>query len=431
MRKGLSVSERRPPNHGRPWSSFWTALWSTEMGENAESLQALWSARWRRLGLMAAIAVLLWLVLPAALRAAESEDDLNYLEIAAMLTRDGKYDRAATELAKVDQTRKDFDPIKFHTVGGLIALNRQEPKLAIEAFGAAIAAGQIDPTIYLYLAQAQFGLQRYRDTLKTLETAGPTVENLGPVWLMRAQCHWLLEEHQTALNVLSEGAARFPKNLSFARRQVFFLIELGYYQAAALRGEQYLRDGTDATEEDYLAIGSALRRAKEPEAAAGFLEQARLRFGDSENLSKQLAAVYLDLGQPLAAADLIDRYAMVNPALKAEAAELYRRAGLKGRALARNAEVVDQKVKLKQRLGILLELRRYAEVRAMRPALVRTGLIEDEDVRYALAFAQYQAGDFEASEAELKKLTKPELFRKATELRKLMADCAQERWKCV
>jgi hypothetical protein len=66
----------------------------------------------------------------------------------------------------------------------------------------------------------------------------------------------------------------------------------------------------------------------------------------------------------------------------------------------------------------------------MQDALHRVGLFDDEDVRYALAYAQFKGGDFAAAEQHLAALTRPELFRKATELRRLMQDCAQARWTC-
>lgn len=66
----------------------------------------------------------------------------------------------------------------------------------------------------------------------------------------------------------------------------------------------------------------------------------------------------------------------------------------------------------------------------MEAALVRTRLLDDEDVRYALAYAQFKEGDFIGAERNLAKLSKPDLFRKATELRQSMQDCADERWRC-
>ena len=67
----------------------------------------------------------------------------------------------------------------------------------------------------------------------------------------------------------------------------------------------------------------------------------------------------------------------------------------------------------------------------MEPALRRAGLFEDEDIRYALAYAWFKAGDYDKSEDHLTALRRSDLFRKATELRKIMQDCADERWRCA
>ena len=146
---------------------------------------------------------------------------------------------------------------------------------------------------------------------------------------------------------------------------------------------------------------------------------------------KVLASTYLDLNRPLAAAELTYQAALSNPALLVEAAELFRRARQPVRALMLNAQIRDQSAKLKQRLGILVELERYAEVAAMEPAMLRAGLGTDQEIRYALAYAHFKQADFAAVERNLQVLTKPELFRKATELRKIMQDCGGDRWKCT
>lgn len=380
------------------------------------------------LSLLLAALLLLATSLPSSAKA--GADQPNFLELAAVLASDGNYDKAAIEYAKVDAADPELDAIKFHTLGGLIALNQQQPEAAIKAFEQAIVAGQTEPTIYLYLAQAQFGLERYADVLKTLDLAGAAFDTLAPVFLMRAQAHWLLKDRDSAFAVLADGARRFPSNTQFLRREVFFLMELGLYQEAAARGQRYLAVA-EGKEEDYVAIGNALKRARQFEGALVFLESARMKFPASMNVVKVLAATYLEKGEPLAAGELMYRASLSDPTLKPEAAELFRRAKLYARALAVNAQIEDQSLKLKQRLGILIELGRFAEVRGMELALTRTRLLEDEDVRYALAYALFKEGDFEAAEAHLAKLTKPDLFRKATELRQSMQDCAAERWRCV
>ncbi len=365
--------------------------------------------------------------------AADGDDDLTpteYLELAAKLTGDGEYERAARSLAKVDKTDEDLDLAKYYTVAGLIAVNTNRNEDAIRNLTEAIKAGQTDLLLHLYIAQAHFALEQWDGTLKALDAAGETADGLASVWLMRAHAQWSKGDKQATYTTLTRAADRFPANTTFTRRQVFYLIEQGLYQEAANLGRQFLARG-DAKAEDYAAIGGALRRTKSYDEALTILEAAHLRFPDNDAVTKSLSQAWLEAGKPLAAAGLLEKVALNDPNLFVEAAELYRRAGYPTQALSLNARVPDQAKKLKQRVGILVQLRRYAEVAGMENALFRNGLLDDEDVRYALAYAYFRSGDFDATEKHLSALKRPELFRKATELRKVMSECGDQKWTCA
>ena len=379
-------------------------------------------------------ALLLLFVIVAPLRAAEDKSsEVNYVDLASVLAGDGEYARAEAALAHIDpDTQADddgIDWIRYHTVRGIVALNLQQLAPAIEAFDAAIAAGQIDPLIHLYRAQAFYALERFDDVLSALSAAGESVEALSSTWIMRAQAQWMLKRHQAALDTLAEANRRFPGNSQFQRRQVFYLIELGLNAEAAEVGRRYLAR-SEGKAEDYVAIGTALRRSRAYDAALGFLEKARLMFPGNDLVARALAQTWAEKGDPLAAAELLAEQAELEPVLFPEAAELMRRAGHLSRALTLNARVTDPAKKIKQRVGLLLALRRYEEVAALEPALYRARLLDDESLRYALAYAYYQGGRFDDAERNLKALKEPELFRKATELRRLMQDCADSRWTC-
>lgn len=377
-------------------------------------------------------ALLLCLVLvPAPIAAQDAPDsEVDYVELAAVLTRDGAYARAEAALANIDPAAEGLDLVRYHTVRGTLALEQQRLDLAAQAFADAIAAGQDDPLIHLYRAQALFGLERYDEAVAALDTAGDAVAGISGAWNMRAHALWMQKRHQQALATLSQAAARFPANTQFQRRQVFYLIELGLYQEAADLGRDYL-SRSEGKAEDYVAIGTALRQTRSYDEALQFLETAAMRFPDDRLVPKALAQVYLGRGEVLAAAEILARLALREPALNAEAAELFRRAGHHARALALNARVTDPARKLKQRIGLLVEARDYAQVASMEEALYRAGLLEDEDVRYALAYAQFVGGDFAAAERHLQVLKRPELFRKATELRRIMQECGDNRWSCA
>jgi hypothetical protein len=114
-----------------------------------------------------------------------------------------------------------------------------------------------------------------------------------------------------------------------------------------------------------------------------------------------------------------------------EAAELYRRSGQTFRALNLNGQLTDQEEKLRQRLALFLELENYEQAASMETPLRRVGLLDEEDLRYAIAYALFKTGDFGAAEEHLGRLERADLFRKAAELRRAIQDCREDSWRCL
>lgn len=360
----------------------------------------------------------------------DPQEPTGFLTLAAVLIGDGNFQRARSILARVDTRAEDVDLVRYHTLAGLVALNLDELPLAATEFEDAIAAGQSDPVVRLYLAQAYFGQARYQETLEQLALAGEDATRVPSVFLMRAQAYWELEDYAAAWRVLGQGRAEFPDRAGdFARRQVFLLVDQGLYQEAADQGLQFLESGL-AGSDDAVAIGNALRETGQYLQAAVILEKARLSAPDNVMLGKVLSHVYLDQGRELAAADVMRTTALYDNSLASDAAELYKRAGWLIQALSLNAQVIDQPKKLKQRLAIFLELNRFEQAAGMEQDLTRVGLLADEDIRYALAYALFKTGDFDRAEQHLQQLTRSDLFRRAVELRRAMEQCAESPWVC-
>ena len=78
-----------------------------------------------------------------------------------------------------------------------------------------------------------------------------------------------------------------------------------------------------------------------------------------------------------------------------------------------------------------MALKRFENAANMEASLYRTGLLEDQDVRYALAYAYFSSRRFPQAAKHLDHLTNAELFRKGTELRRLMEVCKDEPWQCT
>ena len=375
-----------------------------------------------------ALALSLLLVAPAV--AQEDDSEVDYLALASLMLRDGNLDRAINALDQVDLEAEDVNLVRYYTLRGMTHMRRKELEPARDALDNAVSAGDAEPVVYVYLAQVNYQLEDYAGAVDALDKAGAAVERIPSVYHMRAQSHWLMGEKTMAIAVLDQASEIFPEDPSFQRRKVFYLMDIGLFKEAVVQGKSYL-ERSEGKLEDHIALGNALRASGELDEAAVFLEQAQLTFPGSPEVKKVLAHVYIERGEMSAAADMLYKAALLDPVLLPEAAELYRRSGQTFRAMNLNSQIANQEEKLRQRLALYLEMGSYEQAAAMEIPLRRVGLLAEEDLRYAVAYSLFKTGDFNAAEQHLAQLNRPDLFRKAAELRRAIQDCAEDSWKCL
>ena len=186
----------------------------------------------------------------------------------------------------------------------------------------------------------------------------------------------------------------------------------------------------NASAEDSLIVGEALRKSGALERAATVLQAARLRFPEEPEILVRQAAVAVDARQPLAAARFLQVAAEYDPAYAHDAAELFRRAGQLEAALYMNSMVADPTEKVRQRFGLLLVGEQYELAVALTERLRRLGLLGEDEIAYGLAYAHFRTGDLETAEGMLRNISDPELFQKATALRQAMEQCAESPESC-
>jgi tetratricopeptide (TPR) repeat protein len=356
-------------------------------------------------------------------------DEVNFLELASLMLKDNNIERAEFALSQANTEAEDFDIQRYHVLNGLLQVRKNDNQAAIDAFLAAKKLGEVDSVINVYLAQSAFALEQYQLTIDALNSAGQAVERIPSVYHMRGQAHWLLKEHEMALAVMDQASQIFPDDASFSRRKIFYLIELGLNSTAAELGQQYLEQH-QADASDYVAIGNALRASGNLILALRFLERAQLKFPNNQDVSKALAATYISNQSYNTAAKIVHQLAMLDNQLMSEAAELYRRSGQRHLALTLNSLIEDQEQKLKQRLGLLIELENYEQAANMEEDIKRVRIDQDQNILYAMAYALFKVGDYDKAENYLSRITDTQLFQKAVEVRKIMADCGSETWRC-
>ena len=369
-----------------------------------------------------------WLLLMVlALGAGTTADEVEPLQLAARLIDDGFYDRAERVLGGVDPTGNGVDLPRYHTLRGLVALHQDKASLAASYFATALRLEPkaTHPSLYVLAAQAYQQQGDYKRCVARLDDGGPRVEAIASSYFLRARCTWKNGDAAEAWGVMERGRARFPEEANLWRLQLSFLIERGLYREALQRAQRHLaRPGSQV--EDSVAVAEALGRAGRRRAAISLLEQARLRFPASGQGDLALARLYAEEHAPFVAAGILQRAVDGGAPLEQQAAALYRRAGWYSRALALNGRVRDPKEKVRQRLGLFLQMERYVEASALAPRIKRLGLAQEDALRYALAYTHFRLRRFAMARKWLEGIDEPAIFEQAVALARAIDTCADQ-----
>jgi tetratricopeptide (TPR) repeat protein len=369
--------------------------------------------------------------------AAPAAEEVDPLALAALLLKDGHADRASAVLQEVDPKSETLDQPKYFFLRGLIEADQGRFKEAARSFQGSVRAIRASPEhsadprlrdLHVLWAQAHQQAGESAEAVAALDAAGPLLAQSTEADLLRGVAERSRGRTTEAWTALRRGRTRAPDHLELLRQQVSLAIEVGLFETS--RGPiAELLGHPGATAEDALLIAQSLRAAKQMLLAAEVLERARLRFS-GRAIETQLARAYLEGGWTDTAGALLRRAVLaVDPGLAPDAAEVLRRAGKTRAALEVNGLVGDQKSKVRQRLGLLIELERFEEAAALAPRISRLGLLAEEPIAYALAYAEFRGGRYGLAESRLSKIQDPDLFAKAAELRRAIEACTRpEAW---
>ena len=416
------------------------------------------------------------LFLTHTLQAKEPEEQMiNHMEIATIMYYDGKYDKALEELQKAKESHTDIEWDKYYNMRGLIFLKEEKYQPSIVSFKEAIKATRIkvyvppveekpqreylfrvfseekkveqavvrkpvfDPEklrkdqieeIYIYLSQAYYKAQQYMDTVHALDAAGEKGRASASLFTLRAECYWKADQKGSAVDALSRGSKLFPKDPTLLKQKFYYFAELKLYQASIAAAKAYMKK-MPANVQEYISLAQMLQSAGESEQAIKVLEDAKLKFPTSAKLHILLGHYYNQKDMPYTTADLFEKGSYYDPKYLKEAAEMYRRNGALSHALYLNSMMQDQEEKTKQKVAISISRGEFEKIIGLKDALDRYGLLNNDNMRYALAYAYYMAKDYENAEMHLKKIEDDELFSKATVIRKNIEKCKSNSLECI
>ncbi len=359
--------------------------------------------------------------------AAVEEKHIDYLSLAGRLVHDGDYSRAEEILKKVSEEEKNSE--KYLLASSLLHLYQERFNQALVGFENLLHTGSNDRYIFIYLGQSYFGLKRYQETLDSFEKVKDLADSISSIQLIKCRSLWALEDWDKAWKNLNQAITNNQGDFRFLKLKTNWLLSKNLKRQAYLFTLQQLKN-PDVKLNDKITLASGLRNQNLTRESIKVLEVMRLKNPSSIIPTVQLAYSYLKDKQFLNAAQLFQEASLRDTKYTFEAAELYRRAGWYQTALLLNRQVDDQKKKFQQRLAILISQGEYEQAAATEADLLRLGLLDSEEVRYALAFAFFKSRQYKKVDTHLSFITKTDLFKKAIALRKEMAKC-QSNSSCV
>ena len=399
--------------------------------------------------------------------------EVDHLALASMMVYDGKFDRANAELLEAVKVDNDLDMSKYYTIKGVIAMRQEKHQQAIGYLKKAVEATKVKvyyapaaakikrkhlfsigseakkvtvtkqvafdgekirreqlQKLYSNLSQESYKVKNYLDTIKYLDLQGPAGRDQAAEYMLRADCYWKSGDKDSAVAILTKGAQAFPADQSLLKQKFYYFTELGLYQEAIESAKAYMKRAKPNAKE-YMALSQMLLAGGQRDESLKVLEEAKMLFPKNAKVTMLLGHLYMKKGMEYTTANLFEQGSYYERKYVKEAAELHRRVGLIPHTLYLNSQISDKVEKLKQKIAIYVDREEYEKIIGLIDALKRYKMLDDDAIRYAVAYAYYMAKDYEEAEVQLKQITDNELFFKATIIRKNIEKCQDNSMECI
>ena len=356
-----------------------------------------------------------------------AEDGVDYLSLATMLIKDGNYPRAEKTLAKIESPEDDQLAV-IDSLWGMVLLNKKKYAQALEKFQKALKQGLNEPELYLYQAESLLRLNRLPEASESLKKFPVEQKQKLPFFLVQSEIFWSMGKKAQAWEQINQAMELGLSQSVLVKKKFYYLIEEGLYQSAQSLAFKQLNNPNNFN--DVLAMASTLRQKGQLDVALPLLQALLTQRPGKELVALAIAQCYLAKGETYSAALVLEESTKHNSSLGYEAGELLRQVGKSYRARFLNLSNTDPQKQLKQKLVLYLEDDDYHSLKFMIPQLRKHQLLEDQEIRYAVAYSLYRTGDLAKSESYLQSIDQDGLFEKSIELKKEIGECRKEKWAC-
>lgn len=358
----------------------------------------------------------------------QKQKEVDQLQLPSLLIKDEHYDRAIEILKEIDPEKVDSK--RYYTILGYALYKTGNFKASASAFEKAYKYGATDKNIATYIIDSYYKQKECQKVVEWIDTFRDITSTDHKFYLIKVDCLKNMGDYNRVLATLDEGIRRFEENsMMFYKLKFYTYMELKLYSSAMEVAELLLKQ-KGITPEDYVVVSKALYQNGEYSKAISLLEKSYLLFGEEEKILVSLANNYYKMGMLYTAADFFERAAKLDPKYYKDAAELYRKIGKYEKALTLNGKVENSREKLKQRIGILIDMKRYDQVMGLEDFIKANQLDNDDNIKYAIAYCAFMSDRLDKAEEYLKQIKDDSVYKKSVQLLQIISRCRANRDYC-
>lgn len=353
-------------------------------------------------------------------------DDFDGFPLVEALVLDNKLSEAQKELEDLHPQ----DPVLASYWRGVIDYKKEKYEDAKKWFGQASVLK--DNPIYnwrsIYLGRVHSALNSPLECAQSYERVLDKNILKSDDVVMWTRCYQKVKNYDKGWALIS-GALQTHSDFSILEMANVLLAELQLWETSLKISMDWLsRYGVKGS--DFLAIADFYGQHKFGDGQLKVLELARLRFPLDVDVQLSLNQVFFEKGLLLAVEEGFARATLIDRKYAYHTAEINRQVGHYERSMYFNGLIPDESEQLKQKLAIYVDKNQFAQIASLESILLRSPLIKDDEVRYALSYSLVKMGEYHRPLKYLAQITQKEFLEKTVILRNALSDCVENKKVC-
>jgi tetratricopeptide (TPR) repeat protein len=356
-------------------------------------------------------------------------DDYDGYPLISVLVSEGKWDLALDQMKQLSATDRANKNVYSYWMG-VIHFKKEKYTEARKFLETSTFPASTDEYLAkeLFLGRTHYYLKANAACAAAFKNAEKSSLITSSDVLLRAEC--LLEENkkQEAWFVLTMALNTY-KNIETLSFTIQTLMQMELNHLSTFISLDWLARYSRSPS-DFLTISDIFLKQKNLVGRVKVLEMARAKFPMDTDINLSLTQMYFEKGMLIAAEEGFARASQSESKYAYHAAEMNRQLGRYERSQFFNSRIPDEKERLKQKLAIYVDKGQFAMIASLEPVIQRTPLINDDEVRYALAYSLVRSGEYKRPLQYLAKITSQDFIEKTVILRNALTDCVEKSKVC-